>query len=131
VSKDGWIVLDADIQTVINFGDIKSQFGIDPACFAVTPDANHGYYSNCLATPTFEFLADFNSNGETVISFSPATTNVGQSSNQHCICFGDVNDDLICTKEFWLRICQYSSPSPDPVFISSTNEVMSQDFGSV
>ena len=47
VSKDGWIVLDADIQTVINFGDIKSQFGIDPACFAATPDAKHGYYSNC------------------------------------------------------------------------------------
>jgi DNA-binding beta-propeller fold protein YncE len=71
VSKDGWIVLDTDIQTDINFGNIKSKFGIDPACFAATPDAKHGYYSNCLATPTFEILADFNNNGneETVISF--------------------------------------------------------------
>jgi hypothetical protein len=62
------IVYDANIITNINYGDIRSQFNIDPACFAATPDAKHAHYYGCETTPTLVITADYD-NGETEISY--------------------------------------------------------------
>ena len=131
VSNGGWIVLDANVPREINYADIKSQFNIDPSCFAASPDAKHGHYSNCeAATPTMRNLASLNSDGETIISY-PTTTDEGVSTTKQCICFGGTNDDLICSKMFLLRNCHFSSLSPDPIFISTSNGVMSHDFADI